>query len=860
MSLSMTGKTVSHYRVLDELGAGGMGVVYKAEDLQLGRTVALKFLAPELTRDREAKQRFLHEARAASILDHPNICTVHEAGETDDGSTWIALAYYEGDTVRKIVSTGPQDVRFAAKIVRQVAEGLAVAHAAGIVHRDIKPANIIVTPSGVAKIVDFGLAKLSGCDITRPLTSVGTVTYMAPEQFLGGEITPATDLFALGLLFFELLTGRRVYETNAEQFIIHATLNESAPSVRSIRPEVPVEISRIVEKLLRKDPKLRYQTADELIHDLDAVVSSEIQRVSDSEQTAIRHSDSFRSTPSWVQRIRPSAILGVATAILILAVAGFLGYRSTRRERGLQMPKLKQIAVLPFNDLTNTEENQRLADGLSESVAARLASVSDMQVFTPTAAGRYNERTDIKSLARNLGANLVLRGSLLRDSERVRVTYAIVDPSTGIQLAANAVNGRRDDLFALEDQLTDTVLASLSEKPSRAVVQPVRLAAGAPQDRYFQAIGYLLRYDDPASVDQAIQILDSLHTTASGSALVSAALGRAWLYKFELSHDSAAADRARSMCEEALRIDNRLPEAQITAGEIDIRLGRFPEAIGAFRRALALYPSSSDATLGLAVALDQSRNDPEAERTYRKAVEMRPSYWGCYNKLGAFYMRRGRFTDGEAMFRKVVELTPDNERGYDNLGAALTNLGRYEEASTAFQKSIALRPNAIAYSNLGTCWYMVGRFSDAVHAFENATMLAPSNYLLWFNLGDARRWTAGQHDRAREAYAKAITLAREEASVNPNDPFLDPMTAMAMAKSGDAAGAEKIVVRARETRPADRDVLFASAVVRVNAGDRASALEYLHKAVKNGYPETLIAREPEFTKLRDDPWFAKLQR
>ncbi|MCM2317113.1 MAG: serine/threonine protein kinase, partial [Thermoanaerobaculia bacterium] len=268
----MIGRTVGHYRILERLGGGGMGVVYKAEDLALGRFVALKFLPPELTRDPEAKSRFLREARAASLLDHTNICTIHEIGETSDEQTFIAMACYDGETLATKIERGATEIDDALRLAAQVARGLRKAHDSGIVHRDIKPANVIVTNEGVAKILDFGLAKLAGAThITQSKTTLGTLAYMAPEQIRGEAVGPQVDLWALGVVLFELLTGQRPFRGEYAQAVAYSILNEQPASLKELKPDAPPELERIVKKLLRKDPLQRCQTADEVLAELETL-------------------------------------------------------------------------------------------------------------------------------------------------------------------------------------------------------------------------------------------------------------------------------------------------------------------------------------------------------------------------------------------------------------------------------------------------------------------------------------------------------------------------------------------------------------------------------------------------------------
>jgi serine/threonine protein kinase len=262
----MIGQTISHYKILEKLGSGGMGVVYKAEDTKLKRTVALKFLPPDLTRDDEAKKRFIHEAQAASALDHPNICTIHEIGETEDGTLFICMAYYEGETLKKKVTSNQLSVTSAIDISVQIAQGLTKAHEKGIVHRDIKPANLFVTNDGILKILDFGLAKLAGVTkLTKPGTTLGTVAYMSPEQMQGEEVDQRTDIWALGVVIYEMLTGKLPFKGEYEQAVMYSILNEKPEPITATRLDVPMELERIVIQCLEKEASKRYQLVNELL-------------------------------------------------------------------------------------------------------------------------------------------------------------------------------------------------------------------------------------------------------------------------------------------------------------------------------------------------------------------------------------------------------------------------------------------------------------------------------------------------------------------------------------------------------------------------------------------------------------------
>ncbi|MCK5004818.1 MAG: protein kinase, partial [Candidatus Aminicenantes bacterium] len=364
----MIGKTVVHYKILEKIGEGGMGVVYKAEDTKLKRIVALKFLPPELTRDEEAKKRFLHEARAAATLDHPNICTVYEIGEAEDSRMFIAMGYYEGETLKKKIANVPLPIAEAVNIVIQIAEGLHEAHEKKIIHRDIKSANILITKKGTVKILDFGLAKLKGqTKLTKEGTTLGTVAYMSPEQASGEESDHRSDIWSLGIVLYEMITGQFPFKGEYDQAIMYAIMNEEPEPVTGLRTGVPNDIEKIINKTLEKDQSDRYQHADDLIVDLRKIKKSLFK-------------SELELKPAIQKKIRKPVKLFLIPGIILLMVIVFAGYFILKEIQKPENPltrktneitKLSEfqwknsIAVLPFSNISADKEQQYFCDGMT---------------------------------------------------------------------------------------------------------------------------------------------------------------------------------------------------------------------------------------------------------------------------------------------------------------------------------------------------------------------------------------------------------------------------------------------------------------------------------------------------------------
>jgi serine/threonine protein kinase len=411
----MIGKVVSHYKILEKLGEGGMGVVYKAEDTRLKRTVALKFLPTALTTDREAKERFIHEAQAASSLQHNNICNVHDIDETPEDQLFIVMDLYDGETLKKKIERSPRKIEEAIGITIQVAQGLARAHEHGIVHRDIKPANVMITSDGVAKIVDFGLAKLSGRTmLTKTGSTLGTAAYMSPEQARGESADQRTDIWSLGVILYEMLSGRRPFEAEYENALLYSILNAEPDHITGLRSGVPIALERIINKCLAKSPDRRYQHADELVVDLRSVHPT----------TTSVTTGALGSTVARGPWTRPRLILGVGALIVVAFGAWFFFGRESREADQLRM---KSIAVLPFNPFGRSFDDTVFADGIHDDILTQLSKISGLRVIARTSMVLYR---DSKKTPRQIGDDLdvgyLLEGSTRRSGGKIRITAQLI--------------------------------------------------------------------------------------------------------------------------------------------------------------------------------------------------------------------------------------------------------------------------------------------------------------------------------------------------------------------------------------------------------------------------------------------------
>ena len=827
-----------------------MGEVYRARDEKLGREVALKLLPAELSSNPEALRRFEQEARAASALNHPNIVTIYEINESERFA-WIAMELVDGEDLRTILGREPMSLKTALRIATKVADGLAAAHDRGIVHRDLKPDNVMVTTDGFVKILDFGLAKqlraLGSEETTVPHTSpgtiFGTVGYMSPEQATGREMDSRSDQFSFGVMLYEMITRVRPFERETRTETLAAILRDDPPPLSAVNETISRDLERIVTRCLAKNPRERYASTRDLARDLrevrDSFTQSSVER-----RAYTPPSRRLKGTP-----------LHYAIAVVLLVAVTVAAYAMWRRRDSTHA--ITAIAVMPFRDLGATAEGRAFADGISEMVATRLAQAPELRVAMPFDGATMREGDDPATVAERTGATAVLRGTVQRGGGDVRVTVSLIEAESGRTLAATTATRPATDLFALQDKVAEDLLRALGRHaPPRAPVAATVLSAD-DQRRFTEAVGLLQRVRDEQSVDRAIAELEYVLRNARESGSVNALLARALLYKSWLTRRPALIDQAMVYATRGVHLSPQDPDAHATLGLVQNAIGQHGDAIKSFERALALRPQSPDAFLGLADAYNGQGRAGEAEKMYQKVLALRPDETGAMMRYGGFCLRQGRHADAAKYFQQAAQLVPHLPQAHSNLGAALLAGGRYEEALRAFQKSLDIKPTAEGYSNLGTLQFSLGRYEEARKAYERATQIAPSDFVLWANLGDACRWAPGMRDQANAAYARAIHTADGALQVNPNDAYTRSVVALCLAKSGKAEEGQREIRRALELDPTNASVLYKAAVIAAIRGNSDTAVSWLERAIANGYPSKELVRDPELEALRSLPSFRK---
>ncbi len=864
------GAVISRYRLIEKLGEGGNGIVFRAEDTKLSRTVALKFL---LAADDEGrKARLIREAEAAAGLSHSNICVVYEVDEGPAGP-FIVMEFVDGETIRQRVERGPFQLGDALRFALQTAEGLKAAHEKGVVHRDIKSSNVIVALDGQVKIMDFGVAQLADrTRLTKSGTRLGTPAYMSPEQAFGKETDSRVDVWALGVLLYEMLSGRLPFKGDVDAAVAYAIVNAEPDPLTSIRTGLPVEIDYLIEKALAKDPAERYQHVDDVIVDLQALLAAAGSETSSLAKPALRRSgwafwrgstrrrsSISRSRFSTKSRRAQRSRLYVA-GLVVLLVPLFALWRSPLRQTIFPPAGAPHVAVLPITAVGGDPELQVFADGLMEAVTMRLSQFerSDQQllVVSPAEVRRREVASPAEALAM-FGANYAVEGSLQSQGDRVRLVLTLVDTREMHLLDTTVIEERRSNSLNLQDGAVAKLatLLNLSVSPEH-VQEYAEISPAAPgaHEYFLQGRGYLQRNDQLDQVESAITLFQRAIEMDDSYALAYASLGEAYWYKYMRTKDPRWVDLAKANSERAVELNNQVPLVHAALGRVHQGVGEYQAAVEDFKRALALDPRSAEAFSGLAGAYS-SLGDPElAESTYQTAIRLRPADWNSYKQLGMFYYRHGEYRKSIEQFEEVIRLTPDNALGYTNLGTLHYRLGDNENAEKYWERSIEIEPRPTALSNLAMLSLRTGRPLEAAAQWERAVTIQPRDSLLWENLAAARR-RIGDEPGALQAYQRAIELVEAALEVNPNSADLLSKLAHYLASIEESQRASDAMDEALSYEPTDPSVLMKLAETSLQLGRRESALSLAKQAVDRGYRIQTMASDSRLAKLLNDPQY-----
>ncbi|UCD93866.1 MAG: protein kinase [Candidatus Zixiibacteriota bacterium] len=850
------GTAVAQYRIIERIGFGGMGEVYLAEDAALKRNVALKFLLPVYASREDFRRRFTREAQAAAALSHPNIITIHEVSEYM-GRPFFAMELVEGRSLRSIIQDKPPAMSRVLDIAIQVCEGLREAHDSGIIHRDVKPANILTDKRGEVKILDFGLARIEGVSgLTRPNTALGTVGYMSPEQVSGEPADSRSDIFSLGIVLYEMVTGRHPFMKDSAPATLNAILQDTPEPVARYKADVPDDLQKIIDKALEKSHEMRYHHIDDILTDLKRL------------RRDVASGSSVLSTEVLTAAARRRAYLPVMAPLAIVALAVLLvliipsSRQSLFRMFGAEtVPSRKHLAILPFANVGEVTANQAFCDGLLETLTSKVTQLEQFQDsfwVIPASEVRELNVGSARQARKAFGITLAITGSVQHMREKLRMTMNLVDAKDGRQLRSMVIDAYPADVSALQDSIV-IELARMLEVQLRPEGRRLVEAGGTEVPRayelYLNGRGYLKEFREAGNLNTAIELFRSSLGSDSSFALAYAGLGEAYWCKYRITKESDWVEQATAMCRRAMELDDQVVPGYVTLGMIYRGTGRHEEAVAEFKRALALDSFNNDAYRGLARAYEEMNKAELAEATYRKVIELKPDYWGGYFDLSMFYIYQGRQEEALELLDKVVEYGPVRYVGWNDLGALYFQFGQWDEAREMWDRSLEIEPNYGAYSNLGSLHYVRQQYADAAAMYEKALKLDDHDYNVWMNLASAYYWMPEKRTKAPEIYNRAIELAEKVREINPRD--VDALANLGECYAMTARREKALLMteQALSLMPDNVYIMAQAGIVYEVLGERDSAIELFGRALKYGYPRSYIEHSPALKDLLADPRF-----
>jgi Tfp pilus assembly protein PilF/TolB-like protein len=862
----LVGRMLGRYRIDAFIGAGGMGEVYRARDSQLGRDVAIKVAARDVVTSRSAVERFEREARTIARLSHPNILDIHDYGE-DGGLVYAVTELLDGQDLRRRIRPGVGlPISKVIEIAIAVAKGLAAAHAEGVVHRDIKPENIFVTRRGRVTILDFGIAGLKDAAAdgdgsaeasTESLTGVGrivgTAGYMSPEQARGEPVDARSDVFSLGSLIYEMVTGRRAFSGDTVHDTLLAVINRDPDSMVAQRAGTPPALEVIVRRCLEKEPSERFESARDVAFALEAISSGS--------NSAVR-----LPTRSMGARLLRPGLVAAAGLALLVAVLGLFGVLPLGRGEPPPLPEELHLAVLPFERTSAGPVAPDVAAGLTDLVILGLESVErrnpgELWVI-PRDLARKEDVTTRVGMIDKFNPTLVVEGRVSGSGRSLRLDLQVTDPHSGIPFGSARFANGFGNVASFQDEPIQWVGGVIGS--TRGLVPVSGKDSGgttiaASFEAYIRALGLLRLESDGHRLGEAIDHLEEAISSDPLYGAARVALAEAYLRRFDRTREPTdlvlAESQARSVLEaellksQAWQILGRIAEAQLQPDEAE----------KAYRTAVATEPDDVRSRMALGRFLIGREEWSNARSQLHRAVFLRPGYWPAHYWLAMSFYLAGDVETAATEFRHITRCAPRSPSGWDNLAAMYESLGRRDKALEALERSMALEPerSSTSYSALATLYYRESRYAEAISMGRKAVSIDPEDRLAWANLGYAHL-AAGDTDEAQRAFRRSIELISGEMEGSPADPERLCTLAGYLAMVGDIDGGAQRLEEAIAAQSTSPSVVACVAGTWEDLGQRGRALEWVDRAFARGVPPSRFEDMPLLRGLVADARYREL--
>ena len=878
----MIGKDISHFRIIEKLGAGGMGVIYRAEDARLKRTVALKFLPEEISRDRHAMERFRREAQAASALNHPNICTIYDIDE-HEGQLFIAMEFLEGQTLKQRIAGKRIGIEEMLDLAIQIANGLDAAHSEGIIHRDIKPANVFITRRGQAKILDFGLAKLlpegkAGADqapelttrtgeqeLTSPGTAVGTVAYMSPEQALGEELDTRTDLFSFGVVLYEMATGVLPFRGASSTATLDAILHKAPTAPIRINPDLPGELERIINKAVEKDRKLRYQHASDMHADLQR-----LKRDSDSGRPVTADAPVPEALPEAAAKSKNWRLIAPAIAVvaaLALAVGLNLGSLRDRLFGTIDAPRIESLAVLPLENLSGDPSQEVFTNGMTEALITELSKIKALKkVISRTSVMQYKgTKKPIRQIAGELGVDALIEGSALREGGRVRITVQVIDGATDAHLWADSFDREYKDILALHSEVARAIArevkAALSPEESATLARTATVNPEA-YEYYLRGFEYANRGEKEQDLRIAIQMFEKtieldpgFAQAYAGQSFIHSAM---WWNSYDRTEQRVSL--AKTAAEKALQLQPDLPEAHIAFGffyywcRLDL-----DRALQEFGVAQKTMPNDALTYWGIGLVLRRQGKMEQALANLTRAFELNPLVFEYAYQTALTYVFAGNLKEAIRYCDISIRLGPDYPIPYGlKVGYILSSTGDIGQARSAIEPALRLKlgnDTFIAY-----CRALIDLYDGAVQeaiarlSSESWEAVETGAYTPKALIQAQLYGLAGQSQLEKSYYEAAVKMAMAKIQQQPKRADLHSTLGIAYAGLGRKQDA------IREGKAGGKDEPMARIYTMVGEYDEAIGLLEKLMSMPGALGIGTLRLDPAWKPLRDNPRFQALLR